>query len=772
MTRTLLTIALATAVLTVAWLRIESGGPQLGELAAVLALALAPTAVLLLVRGRGRWPLAAGTALLVLLVAGGVAFDVPVTDARPRSERDFFGPLADRLRDSVRDAYDALAPFDPLEYPLIHGLVLMAIFGFVLAAGVLLATRHPVAAGLVLVVGAGWPTTLYPGPRPLAAGAIVLAAILGILYLMRRGSEGALRSLGPALAFGVVLVAVAVGVSSQDAVAKRAIADWQSWDLYDAPEDSVGVRYVWNSHYQGIRFPEKATVVLRVKVEGGEKRKLYWRATTLDVYTGVGWREALDLAPAERTAEIDETSIDPLLPEKAQNEAAWVEQQVEVGALADSHLIASAQPVRWRPGTGAPVQVAGGGGVVVLPRELRPGQRYTAWSYVPDAKPGQLARAKGLYPPEALRFLELTPDLRFPAFGVPDREERVAQIFRERHENFLLVSHESVYRLAREVVGGARSPYAAALALESWFRQQGGFTYNEQPAIANSAEPPLVAFLLRSREGYCQHYAGAMAVMLRLLGVPARVAAGFTTGKYDEGSREWVVTDHNAHTWVEAYFPGFGWLPFDPTPGRGDLTAAYSAVSEAFAAPNLAAARDSLGRGAVLDAITAEALRLRRRGLGGGFGPGGTGDPGAGPAPESGGTSPFVLGTLVVVGAVLALVLAKALRRRLRFVTRGPRELATACRRDLVGFLADQRIEASAGATLEELGRIVEREFIVDADSFVESAERARYGPPEDAERAATQARRELATLVSQIRAQLGFARRTRGSFRVRSLTA
>ena len=770
MIRTLLTIALATAVLTVAWLRIETGRPPLGELAAVLMLALAPTAVLLLVRGHRRWPLAACTALLALLIAGGVAFDVPVTDARPRSERDFFGPLVDRLGDSIRDAYDALAPFDPLEYPLIHGLVLLAIFGFVLAAGVLIAAQRPVAAGLVLVVGAGWPTTLYPGPRPLAAGAIALVAILAIFYLMRRGSAVGMRSLGPAVAFGVVLVAVAVGVSTQDAVAKRAIADWQSWDLYDAPEDSVGVRYVWNSHYQGIRFPDKETVVLRVGVEGGEKRKLYWRATTLDVYTGIGWREALDLAPAERSTQIDETAIDPLLPEKAGNEGAWVEQQVEVGALADSHLIASAQPVRWRPGTGAPVRVAGGG-VVVLPGELRPGQRYTAWSYVPDAKPGQLAKAKGLYPDEAMRFLELLPGVRFPAFGAPNREERVARIFREGHENFLLASHETIYRLAREAVGGARSPYAAALALESWFREQGGFTYNEQPPLTNSAEPPLVAFLLRSREGYCQHYAGAMAVMLRLLGVPARVAAGFTTGKYDKGSREWVVTDHNAHTWVEAYFPGFGWLPFDPTPGRGDLTAAYSAVSEAFAAPNLAAARDSLGRGAVLDAITAEALRLRRVGVGG-FGPGGTGDPGAGPVSEEGGTSPFALGALVVLAAVAALQLAKALRRRLRFVTRDPRELATACRRDLVGFLADQRIEAPAGATLEELGRVVEREFIVDADSFVESAERARYGPPEGAHRAADETRRELATLVSQIRGQLGFARRTRGSFRFRSLTA
>ncbi len=108
------------------------------------------------------------------------------------------------------------------------------------------------------------------------------------------------------------------------------------------------------------------------------------------------------------------------------------------------------------------------------------------------------------------------------------------------------------------------------VALEAWFRTGGNFEYDETPPIATS-RPPLVAFVDGHRRGYCQHFAGAMALMLRYLGVPARVGAGFGTGRFDPKTGEWTVSDTNAHTWVEVWFKGYGWLPFDPTPGRGRL---------------------------------------------------------------------------------------------------------------------------------------------------------------------------------------------------------
>ena len=78
--------------------------------------------------------------------------------------------------------------------------------------------------------------------------------------------------------------------------------------------------------------------------------------------------------------------------------------------------------------------------------------------------------------------------------------------------------------------------------------------------------PPLVGFVTRTHAGYCQYFAGAMALMLRYLGIPARVAVGFAGGTYDPKQHVWNVTDREAHAWVEVWFKGYGWLPFDPTP--------------------------------------------------------------------------------------------------------------------------------------------------------------------------------------------------------------
>ena len=79
-----------------------------------------------------------------------------------------------------------------------------------------------------------------------------------------------------------------------------------------------------------------------------------------------------------------------------------------------------------------------------------------------------------------------------------------------------------------------------------------------------------------------------MALMLRYLGIPARVAAGFSSGIYDEERKQWTVYDRDAHTWVEVWFNGYGWLPFDPTPGRGTLGGPYTTSSTQFDADGAA----------------------------------------------------------------------------------------------------------------------------------------------------------------------------------------
>jgi Transglutaminase-like superfamily/TgpA N-terminal domain len=732
--RTLLGFALAAAVIAPAWFRLEAGGLPLVPVLVMVALAFLPALAVAL----GRRPtVVAVSAAAATLVAFSAAFEVSLADARPRDpERDFFGPALSSFRQGFLDFYDTKVPFDGAGFPLMHGVVLLAVFGFTALAGVAIAARRPFAALGALVVGAGWPatmaTTWVEGTRPLLTGALILAAALVLLVLL----EARRPRLGPAAAVGLALVAVSVAGSTSDAVAKRGFVDWASWDFYDRPDDPVDVRYVWDANYDGIAFPKEKTTVLKVKVKG-PRRSLYWRATTLDSYTGAEWREDL------------------------------VEQEVRVEALEDTRLIGSAQAVRWEADMEEPAQLATNG-AVVLREPLRRGQRYTVWSYVPEARPKELRGAGADYPAAAEDYLravqrDFVPAL--PAFGTPGRDAYMRRFFAA--ESYLDPGHASVWNLARRVTAEASSPYEAAVLLEAWFRgTEGGFVYDESPPPA-AGKAPLVSFL-ETKRGYCQHYAGAMALMLRYVGVPARVAAGFTSGSYDEGKREWTVTDHNAHTWVEVYFPEFGWIPFDPTPNRGQLTAAYTPFSGAFDARQAA----DLG-GAMLNVAEVRA-QIDRAGLAEGAG-GSVGETGGGGVPsavaETGG-SVVALVVLVLGGAAAAVVLLKEGRRRLRFAARDPRALASAYRRDLVGYLADQGYEIPASATARELGELVERRYGVKPEPFVAALADARYGPPGTARARSRAARAELRRLRGRLSRQLGLVRRVRGAVSVRSLTA
>jgi len=118
-------------------------------------------------------------------------------------------------------------------------------------------------------------------------------------------------------------------------------------------------------------------------------------------------------------------------------------------------------------------------------------------------------------------------------------------------------------RLAEEIAGGQTWPYWRAAALEHYLRTELGYT-RELPA--RRADDPLAEFLFERRKGHCEYFASAMTVMLRALGIPARLVTGFQSGDYNPVSGYYTVRASHAHAWVEAYFSGFGWATFDPTP--------------------------------------------------------------------------------------------------------------------------------------------------------------------------------------------------------------
>jgi hypothetical protein len=443
-----------------------------------------------------------------------------------------------------------------------------------------------------------------------------------------------------------------------------------------------------------------------------------------------------------------------------------VRQKVTVVALADNHVIGASIPVVNDLGRAAAYE---GQGVSRVIGGLQRGQHYSVSSYAPRPTPEELVRVPASYP-KALtrpgRELDLVRGVTAPPFGAPGREARLSKPLTGR-----LVPYAQLYERARQVAGETRSPYAATVALETWFRSAGGFTYSQQPG-GTPGLPPLVGFVIDTKTGYCQHFAGAMALMLRLLGIPARVAAGFVPGRYRGDF--WEVTDHDAHTWVEVWFRGYGWLPFDPTPGRGHLSGSYSSTSTGFNAAGAAKllagivkGGEVFGSGAGAGILPHDPRRPNPRSVG--DRPSGIGGP-VTPEPKTATSSLLFFVLLLAAGVAAVIVLLKLGRRKVRYLTRDPRRVAVACARELAEFLQDQRVPAVEAATFRELGSTVAERLGVDASSFAQAATVARYGPPEGARQAAGSTRKELHDLKRRLRKSLARSDRARGLLSVRSL--
>jgi transglutaminase-like putative cysteine protease len=173
-----------------------------------------------------------------------------------------------------------------------------------------------------------------------------------------------------------------------------------------------------------------------------------------------------------------------------------------------------------------------------------------------------------------------------------------------------------ISRLAQSIVreAGAITPYDQAKAIESWFLAKGRFTYTLTPPVAPTGVRPLDYFLFTTHKGYCQDFSTAMNVMLRTLHIPSRQMSGFGQGVFDDKTRQYNVNSLDAHSWVEVFFPGYGWIPFEATPDginspvnrpltQQELNAPTGPTSEA-APRNRAELREPLGQEADAGAST------------------------------------------------------------------------------------------------------------------------------------------------------------------------
>ena len=283
---------------------------------------------------------------------------------------------------------------------------------------------------------------------------------------------------------------------------------------------------------------------------------------------------------------------------------------------------------------------------------------------------------------------------------------------------------DQVQSTVESVTNGTDSPYLKAKALNDYFTG-GQFRYSTSTVLGSSGDA-LVDFL-EKKQGYCEQYAAAMAVMLRLLGIPSRVVLGYTTGdRQPDGTR--VITTADAHAWVEAYFSGVGWTYFDPTPLGDGRTVAPPYAPRPASSPTPTA---TAGTG-VTGSAGPTGNQLPQEDLDPGVASPGT--PGEGLLTPQRALAGGVVLAVVLLLLTPALIRLATRRRRLR--TAAGADAAAAARAawdEVVGSAADYGVATPRTETPRGLARRLGRDLSLDEDAtrglrlVALAEERARY---------------------------------------------
>lgn len=288
----------------------------------------------------------------------------------------------------------------------------------------------------------------------------------------------------------------------------------------------------------GTPLPQGAEAVLWVAVsdpappppEAGAPpmpvRGHYWRSRVFATYTGSGWE------PVEPRAEAGPPEAGSPAPGRYA-----LTQRYEILVPHGQDLFAVNVPVSAESLSGADLRLA------PLPAAedallLGTTAAYTVTSWATEVSGLELSRAPQLYPPDIAAVYLALPD------SLPGR----------------------VRALASRVAGAETTAFAKAERLQAYLRAN--YLYQLEAPPAPAGQDVVDYFLFDAPGGFCTYYASALAVMLRAEGVPARVAAGFATGEFDYNRSAWRVPAAAAHAWVEVYFPGYGWVEFEPTPAQ------------------------------------------------------------------------------------------------------------------------------------------------------------------------------------------------------------
>ncbi|MGH2377407.1 MAG: transglutaminase TgpA family protein [Candidatus Limnocylindria bacterium] len=313
-----------------------------------------------------------------------------------------------------------------------------------------------------------------------------------------------------------------------------------AFNTFEAPYQRVEAE--WQRFFAGVTGPSRLQgVSFAESIRLGQSPNLgdatvmhvdalqgrFWRVIAYDFYTGQGWRST----EIDRTDDVNAEEYRLREPFEATFEI--VESGSGNRMYAANEPIAATVPIQFLVGSDRSFS----SGVRALESRHAAGT-YTVLSVVSVADKGSLRRASTTIPESIRRTY-----LQIPS-SLPQR----------------------VRDLAREVTAGQENAYDRAEAIESFLRTN----YRYAPVVRPPppGRDPVDFFLFDLREDFCEYFASSMVMMLREVGVPARLVEGFTSGTFDPNLGKYVVKQINAHAWVEAYFPGYGWIEFEPTPSE------------------------------------------------------------------------------------------------------------------------------------------------------------------------------------------------------------
>jgi hypothetical protein len=684
------------------WATLITPAPT-GRLLGLLVLAL----VLVLAGPRlaaRHWALGLGAGVLALLLMFPIC-GVPMSwirHARIALIADGIGQGLSSLP-AVLLPYNGINPWTHVVILLGAGVLLLDAAASLAFAGAALTDLRRAGAALPLVALAVVPSTLLRPHFPYLQGLLLFGLIAAFMWGER---------IPRANLSAVVALCALAGAGAM--VAAPGLDQHHPWVNYEALAGGLAPSSVdtfdWSQTYGPIAWPRKGRAVLDVAGSRAE----YWKAENLDVFDGREWT----------TGSVPQ--IDPTHGVDAGSISRWTQSlRVTVRTMKIGTILAAGTAVKPTHVPGPGVFPGASPGTWIAAAPLAPGDSYQVTVYAPHPTAGQLARAGGAYPGglAGLRTIELRPALgppvpvRFPAFH--SRQPAASGLFFDAPNGATLMEqspYAQAYALARRLAGRARTPYAFVTSVQRYLAK--GFAYDESPP---RSAYPLETFMFQSKLGYCQQFAGAMALLLRMGGIPARVAAGFTNGVYDHGTNQWVVSDIDAHAWVEAWFPHYGWVRFDPTPAAdpalgGRLSAA--AVSALGTTPGLP--RSLAGK--LNHPTTSSSTAAARR---------------------SGGTSALLVIALVVAGLGTCGLLVLGWRAG---DPRGIEQMLT----ELERAMARTGRPIAGGMTLAGLERRVRGR--PDAEAYIRKLRLARFGSVEE-----LPTLRQRRALRAELRSGLGF---------------